>query len=132
MNGLVPKIPTRKLASLVTSYFCVVHGSKKTPFSKASKFCRNTLNLVHFSDSQKQNKRLNRIAIFSVNLEHKKTIERTANHFYKNPILTKNISMETLSKEFKPITLEKHEFENPKNRNNNQAILPVPPTKIPI
>ena len=48
-------------------------------------------------------------------------IEHSTEHFYKNRKMTENISIETMSEEFKPIALEKekYEIENRQNRKTN-------------
>ena len=48
------------------------------------------------------------------------------------PNLTKNISMETLSKEFKPIALDINQFDNQHIKNINWNFLHVQLINIPI
>ena len=52
--------------------------------------------------------------------------------FTKRPKLTKNISIQTLSKEFKPIALEVNQLENRHTKNINWAFLHVQLLNIPI
>ena len=54
-------------------------------------------------------KRHSRTAIFFVNEAQKTSIENTPNHLKKR-IIDKNVSMETLSEEFKPVAFENYEF----------------------
>ena len=54
------------------------------------------------------------------------------NHPYKEPESDKNISMQTFSKEFIPIPLDNHLFENQNIRNDKWTFLHVQPVNIPI
>ena len=49
--------------------------------------------------------------MFSVIVVYKKLVKQTTNHIIKSAKLDQNISIETLSKYFKPITLEINHFE---------------------
>ena len=64
--------------------FQLWYGKKDNPINKTSQ----------------KNKRSNRTAIFSVKVAHLKLNKHTRNHFYIKAKIGKNISMETLSKEF--------------------------------
>ena len=76
-------------------------------------------------------KRLNLTVIFSVIVASKRLIEHKANYFYRMLIFEKEISMEIMSEELKPIALENYESENRKIMNIK--ILPqIRPIKILI
>ena len=50
----------------------------------------------------------------------------------KKPNIDKNIMMETLSEEFKPLGLENYEFQNRQNKKMNWTFSHVQPINIPI
>ena len=90
-------------------------------------------NLLQSSPVMGNNRHKSRsqIAIFSVNVVHKTLIEHITSHL-KEPIIEKYTWREILSDEFKPIAVEKYEFENRQNRKINWTYSHVQLINIPI
>ena len=81
-------------------------------------FCQQLRNSSSFYQRFPNNMR-NRTAIIAVNGAHKRLIERTTNNLYRKAILARTILPENFMEKLRPVALEKHEFENRQNENNN-------------
>ena len=78
------------------------------------------------------NRRRSRTAISSVNVAQKKVVRQKTKKNTHKPNLTRNISMDILLKELKPIALEVNHLENRRTKNNNWTISHVQFINIPF